>query len=112
MTLFTKILKGEIPGKIVYQDEQCAALMDIQPQAPHHLLVVPRKEIVSVAHATAADQELLGHLLLTAAKVARDLGFSEGGYRLVINTGKKGGQTVDHLHVHVLGGRQMEWPPG
>ncbi len=109
-TLFTKIINGEIPGKIVHKDEHCAVLVDIQPQAPKHFLVVPVKEIESIA--TAEDKQVLGHLLLTAAQVARDQGFSAGGYRLVINAGKNGGQTVSHLHIHLLGGRQMEWPPG
>lgn len=111
-TLYTKIIKGEIPGKIVHEDEHCAAFLDIQPQAPNHILVVPKKELRSVADAKPEDEQLLGHLLLTAASVARDQGIAESGYRLVINTGKNGGQSVSHLHIHVLGGRQMEWPPG
>ena len=111
-TLFTKILNGEIPGKILHQDEHCAAIADIQPQAPKHILIFPKKEIRSVADAAPEDKMVLGHLLMTAAKVARDLGIAESGYRLVINTGKHGGQTVDHIHVHLLAGRQMEWPPG
>lgn len=111
-SLFTKIINGEIKGTIVYQDEHCAVINDIQPQAPKHLLVIPKKEIESVASASSEDQMVLGHLLLTAAKVARDQGFAQSGYRLVINTGKNGGQTVSHLHIHLLAGRQMEWPPG
>jgi len=111
-SLFTKIISGEIKGTILYQDDHCAAIVDIQPQAPHHFLVVPKKEIPSVAHADAGDEKTLGHLLVIAAKIARDYGFAESGYRLVINTGANGGQTVDHLHVHVLGGRKMNWPPG
>ena len=111
-TLFTKIINGEIKGTILHQDDQCVAFLDIQPQAPQHVLVVPVKEIPSLAHATAADQQLLGHLLLTAAQVARQLGVADSGYRLVINTGRNGGQTVDHLHIHLLGGRALVWPPG
>jgi histidine triad (HIT) family protein len=112
MSIFTKIINGEIKGTIVHQDEHCAVLVDIQPQAPKHMLVVPKKEIESMAQAGPEDQMVLGHLLLTAAKVARDQGFAQNGYRLVINTGKNGGQTVSHLHIHLLAGRQMEWPPG
>ncbi len=111
-SIFTKIIGGEIKGTIVHQDEHCAVLVDVQPQAPKHMLVVPRKEIESVASASPEDQMILGHLLLTAAKVARDQGFEKQGYRLVINTGKNGGQTVSHLHIHLLAGRQLEWPPG
>lgn len=111
-TLFTKIINGEIKGNILYQDAHCAVIQDIQPQAPHHLLVVPKKEILNVGAADSADQQVLGHLLLTAARMAREHGFAEGGYRLVINNGKDGGQTVDHLHIHVIGGRKMNWPPG
>jgi len=111
-TLFTKIFKGEIPGKFVYQDDLCGVLVDLQPQAPKHFLVIPRKELISVAHAAAEDEKLLGHMLLVAAKVAKQEGLTANGYRLVINTGKEGGQTVDHLHIHILGGRSMHWPPG
>jgi histidine triad (HIT) family protein len=111
-SLFTKIINGEIPGKIIYKDELCVALVDIEPQAPQHVLVVPKQEIRSIAHAREADEKLLGHLLLAAGKVAKQLGVSEGGYRLVINTGKNGGQSVDHLHIHLLGGRPLAWPPG
>ena len=111
-TLFTKILNGEIPGDILYKDDVCFALRDIQPQAPKHILVIPRQELRSVAAAEAAEQSLLGHLLLVCARVAREAGLEETGYRLVINTGKDGGQTVDHLHIHILGGRQLTWPPG
>jgi len=111
-SIFTKIIKGEIKGKIVHEDEQCAVLVDIQPQAPSHFLVVPKKEIQSVNEAGQQDRELLGHLLLVAAEVAKKQGFAEKGYRLVINTNQHGGQSVSHLHIHILGGRQMEWPPG
>lgn len=111
-SIFTKILSGEIKGTIVHQDQHCAVLVDIQPQAPKHFLVVPKKEIPSMAEATHQDQAVLGHMLLVAAEVARQQGISEQGYRLVINTRQHGGQSVSHLHIHVLGGRQMEWPPG
>ncbi|MGE0526182.1 MAG: histidine triad nucleotide-binding protein [Bdellovibrionales bacterium] len=111
-TLFTKILKREIPGTIVYEDDQCAALLDITPVAPTHILVVPKKEISSVATALPEDEQLLGHLLVVAARVARDQGVAGSGYRLVINHGADAGQTVPHIHVHLLGGRALEWPPG
>lgn len=111
-TLFTKIFRREIPAKFVYEDDLCGAIEDIAPQAPHHFLVIPKKEITSVASADAEDQKILGHLLIVAARVAREAGFADGGYRLVINHGENGGQTVSHLHIHVLGGRRMSWPPG
>jgi histidine triad (HIT) family protein len=109
--LFCKILDGSIPSTTVYQDEQCYAFLDIVPQAPVHFLIVPRKHIKSLADADEADQQLLGHLLWVAAKIARDKGLAKG-YRVAISIGDDGGQTVDHLHVHLLGGRQMTWPPG
>ena len=112
MTIFAKIIAGEIPADKVYEDEHVVAFRDIQPQAPVHILVVPRKPIVSVADAGEEDAELLGRLLLAAAKVARQLGIAEDGYRLVTNIGSQGGQSVYHLHIHLLGGRQMSWPPG
>lgn len=111
-SIFTKVIRGEIKGEILHQDDLCAVIRDITPVAPKHLLVIPKKEIPSVADAKPEDQQLLGHLLLTAAKVARDQGFSENGYRLVINIGDDGGMTVPHLHVHLLAGRPLEWPPG
>lgn len=111
-SLFTKIINGEIPAKFVHQDEICAAIHDIQPQAPTHILIFPKKEIINVGHATKQDQSILGHLLLTAAEIARTLGLASDGYRIVINNGKNGGQSVDHLHVHLLAGRQLTWPPG
>lgn len=111
-TLFTKIINEEIPAKIIYRDEQCVAFKDIHPQAPHHYLIVPVKEIVSIDDANDEDKALLGHLLLIGKKLAKDLGFSEYGYRLVTNIGEYGGQTVPHLHIHLMGGRQMTWPPG
>jgi len=111
-TLFQKICDREIPATIVHEDDLCVGFKDISPQAPVHLLVVPRKPITRVALATSEDQALLGHLLLTAAKIAREQGFSDDGFRLVINNGPNGGEAVPHLHVHILAGRQMEWPPG
>lgn len=110
-SIFKKIIDGELPAKIVYDDEQCLAFQDVNPQAPVHFLVIPRKEIPSLADADEEDRELLGHLLLVADKVARQEGLTNG-YRTVINIGDDGGQTVPHLHVHVLGGRRLTWPPG
>jgi histidine triad (HIT) family protein len=109
--LFCKIAAGTIPAKRVFEDEVCVAFADIHPQAPTHLLVIPKRHIASQDHAEAADTPLLGHLLATAAKVAERAGLARG-YRVVINTGPDGGQTVDHLHLHLLGGRAMHWPPG
>jgi histidine triad (HIT) family protein len=109
--LFCKIVEGTIPSKSVYQDDQCLAFHDIDPQAPVHVLIIPRKHIASLADAQNEDEGLLGHLLGTAAQVARSQGLANG-YRTVINTGKDAGQLVHHLHVHVLGGRAMGWPPG
>ena len=114
MTLFEKIIAREIPADIVYEDEQCLAFRDIAPQAPTHILVIPKKPIPRVGEANTEDEALLGHLLLSAGKVATELGFnsSDEGFRLVINNGKLGGEAVPHLHVHLLSGRQMVWPPG
>ena len=109
--LFCRIIEGTVPSKSTYQDEHCVAFHDINPQAPVHVLVVPRKHIASVAEAQKEDEALLGHLLWAAAEVARMKGLANG-FRIVISTGRDGGQTVDHLHVHVLGGRAMHWPPG
>jgi histidine triad (HIT) family protein len=111
-SIFTKIINGEIKGRLIHRDDQCVVLVDVDPKAPKHFLVIPKKEIRSVAEATKDDQALLGHLVLTAAKVAKDQGFSEEGYRLVINVNEDGGMTVPHIHVHLLGGRHMNWPPG
>ena len=112
MTIFAKILAGEIPADIVYEDEHVLAFRDIHPVAPTHILVIPRKPVVSVAHAQPEDAELMGRLLLAAAHVAREVGLEEGGYRLVTNVGRDGGQSVFHLHVHLIGGRPLGWPPG
>jgi histidine triad (HIT) family protein len=109
--LFCKIVEGTIPSRAVYRDERSYAFADINPQAPVHFLVVPREHIPSIAHASPKHGEVLGHLLLTAAEIAREKGL-ENGYRLVVNSGPDAGQTVDHLHVHVLGGRHLTWPPG
>lgn len=109
--LFCKIAEGSIPSTAVYQDEQCYAFNDIDPKAPTHILIIPRKHIASLAHAQETDQALLGQLLWTAAQIARSRGLGNG-YRTVISTGRDGGQTVDHLHIHVLGGRALGWPPG
>jgi histidine triad (HIT) family protein len=109
--LFCKIAQGTIPSAAVYQDELCYAFSDIHPQSPVHILIIPRKHFTSLDDTGADDREILGHLLNTAAAIARDKGLAKG-YRVVINTGEDGGQTVDHLHLHLLGGRQMTWPPG
>ncbi len=111
-TLFEKIIAREIPAQIVYEDDLVLAFRDINPQAPTHALIVPKKSISRIAEAKAEDQPLLGYLLLKAAEVAGELGLEKGGFRLVINNGENGGETVPHLHVHILGGRYMKWPPG
>jgi histidine triad (HIT) family protein len=108
--LFCRIAKGEIPADIVMQNDDAVAFRDISPRAPTHILVIPRKHVESLGHAD--DSVDLGALIRTAADVARKEGLVDSGYRVVINTGSHGGQTVDHLHLHVLGGRQMTWPPG
>jgi len=111
-TLFEKICAKEIPATIIHEDDRCVAFRDISPQAPLHILIIPRKAIPRVGLAEEEDEALLGHLLLTAAKVARSEGIADSGYRLVINNGPDGGEAVPHLHVHLLGGRQLKWPPG
>lgn len=112
MTLFEKICAGEIPAKLVHEDEHCVCFHDIAPQAPVHLLLIPRKPIPRVALAEGGDQALLGHLLLTAGKIARDQGFADSGFRIVINNGRDAGEAVPHLHLHLLAGRALDWPPG
>lgn len=112
MTLFARIIAREIPADIVYEDEQCLAFRDIAPQAPVHVLVIPKKPLERVSDATAEDTSLLGHLMLVAAEVARLEGVEKTGFRVVTNNGPHAGQSVDHLHLHVLGGRPMAWPPG
>ncbi len=111
-TLFEKIAAHEIPSQIVYEDEQVVAFRDINPGAPVHVLIVPRKAIPRIAAATSEDQSLLGHLLLKAAQVAEEQGLSSSGYRLVINNGPDAGESVPHLHLHIIGGRKLSWPPG
>ena len=110
-TIFKRIIDKEIPAGIVYEDDRCLAFHDVNPQAATHILIVPKKEIASLADVEEADRDLLGHLLVIASRLARQLGLSSG-YRTVINCGPDGGQSVDHLHVHLLGGRSFAWPPG
>ena len=111
-TIFQKIIDREIPAKIAHEDDLCIAIHDINPQAPVHVLVIPKQVIPRIGAATPADQAILGHLLLTAGNLAKKLGVSETGYRLVINSGPNAGETVPHMHVHLLGQRQLTWPPG
>ena len=111
-TLFEKICEREIPADIVYEDDQGVAFRDIAPAAPTHGLVIPRKPIPRINEAKPEDQSLLGHLLLKAAEVARSLGLGESGFRLVLNNGADAGETVPHMHCHIVGGRKMAWPPG
>ncbi len=111
-SIFSRIIAREIPARIVYEDDLCLAFHDVNPQAPTHILVIPKKEIPRLAAAVAADEPLLGHLLFTARELAAKLGVAETGFRVVINNGLDGGETVPHLHVHVLGGRPLGWPPG
>ena len=111
-TLFEKICAGEIPADIVYQDDQCVCFRDIGPQAPTHLLLVTRKPIPRLSLADEGDAALLGHMMLAAGKIARSLGIDESGFRLVINNGPDAGEAVPHLHMHILAGRKLEWPPG
>ena len=111
-TLFEKICDKDIPAAMVFEDERCVTFRDISPQAPAHILVVPRKAVTRIGLADAGDEALLGHLLLTAAAIARSEGLADSGYRLVINNGPDGGEAVPHLHVHLLGGRKLKWPPG
>lgn len=113
--IFCRILSREVPSKIIYEDDTSAAFEDVRPEAPHHFLVIPKRHLPSLAELGEMDEAseaLLGHLLLVASKVARERGLDAGGYRVVINTGEGAGQTVFHLHVHVLGGRAFHWPPG
>jgi len=112
MTIFEKIIARQIPAKIAHEDDLCIAIHDINPQAPVHVLVIPKKPIARVDAASTDDQAVLGHLLLTAGNLAKKLGVSDSGYRIVINSGPDGGETVPHLHVHLLGQRPLAWPPG
>ena len=109
--LFCKIVAGTIPAQRVYEDDVCLAFADIHPQAPTHLLLIPKAHLASHAHSTADHADMLGHLMTVAGDLARSQRLDRG-YRLIINTGPDGGQTVDHLHVHLLGGRPLHWPPG
>lgn len=111
-TIFGKIIRKEIPAKVVHEDEHCLAFHDVSPQAPVHVLVIPKKPIESIEQLTSEDASLLGHLWLTIQQVARQLNLANDGYRVVVNCGKDGGQSVDHLHFHILGGRSLKWPPG
>jgi len=110
-TIFSKIIRREIPADILYEDELALAFRDVNPQAPVHILVIPKQPIAQLSAAQSQDHALLGHLLLTAKRVAEQAGLTNG-YRVVINNGPDGGQTVYHLHLHILGGRFMQWPPG
>jgi histidine triad (HIT) family protein len=111
-TIFGRIAAGEIPADIVYQDDDLVAFRDLSPQAPTHILIIPRKPIPSLNQVEEADAELVGKLFVAAAKVAKQVGIAQAGYRVVINCNAAGGQTVFHLHLHLLGGRPMQWPPG
>jgi histidine triad (HIT) family protein len=110
-TIFGKIIRREIPADIIYEDDIALAFRDVNPQAPVHILVIPKQPLPKLADAESQDHAMLGHLLLTVKRVAQQAGLSNG-YRVVINNGDDGGQTVNHLHLHILGGRQMKWPPG
>jgi len=110
--IFCKIVKGEIPGKKIYEDDEMLAFHDITPMAPVHFLLIPKKHIKSLMHLEAEDVALAGRLLGKAQELAKELGCGENGARFVINAGRDGGQTVDHLHIHILGGRGLGWPPG
>ena len=110
-TIFKKIIDKEIPAKIIFEDDRCLAFHDVAPQAPTHVLVIPKKEIASLADLEDSDADLVGHLFVVMRNLASELGL-ETGYRVVVNSGRDGGQSVDHLHFHLLGGRQLKWPPG
>jgi histidine triad (HIT) family protein len=110
-TIFSKIIDRKIPARIEHEDDRCLAFHDVAPQAPTHVLVIPKRPIPSLADLEPADEALVGHLVMVATQLAAKLGLGDG-YRLVVNCGRDGGQSVDHLHVHLLGGRQMHWPPG
>lgn len=110
-TIFSKIIRREIPADIVYEDEQCLAFRDVNPQAPMHILIIPKKPIAKLVNANDSDNTLLGHLMTTASQIATKEGYGDA-FRLIINNGEKVGQTVFHLHLHILGGRDFSWPPG
>ena len=111
-TIFQRIIDHEIPAKIVHEDDRCLAFHDVNPQAPVHVLLIPKQPIASIEALVDQDAALMGHFLLAIRNVARQLGLVEGGYRVVVNCGKDAGQSVDHLHFHILGGRPLSWPPG
>lgn len=110
--LFCKIAAGSIPAKMLYQDENVIAFEDINPQAPHHKIIIPRKHVATLNDLTPTDSNLVGEMTLAASKIAKDLGIAEDGYRVVMNCNSAGGQTVFHIHMHLIGGRSMTWPPG
>jgi histidine triad (HIT) family protein len=110
--IFCKIVNKEIPANIIYEDDKVIAFHDINPQAPYHILVIPKKHISTLLELTEEDKELIGHIYLTINKIAQDLGFAERGYRVVVNCKEEAGQTVFHIHFHILAGREMGWPPG
>ncbi|WZL74628.1 histidine triad nucleotide-binding protein [Clostridiaceae bacterium 35-E11] len=110
--IFCKIVSKEIPAKVVYEDDLIMAFHDIEPQAPAHVVIIPKDHIKSIDHISDIHKDLLGHILLSIKNIAKELGISENGYRIINNCGSLGGQTVDHVHFHLLGGRQMQWPPG
>ena len=112
MTLFEKIANHEIPAKIVYEDAEIVAFHDVNPQAPCHIIIIPRKPITSINDLEPGDAELVGKLFLVAKQLAEQCGVAESGYRLVFNCGADAGQSVDHIHLHLLGGRDLKWPPG
>ena len=110
--IFLKIINRQIPARIIYEDDQCVAFHDVNPQAPVHVLIVPKRVIPRIAEGQAGDAELLGRMLLASGEIAQKVGVAESGYRLVINNGRDAGESVPHLHIHLLGGRAMQWPPG
>jgi histidine triad (HIT) family protein len=112
MTLFERIINREIPAQIIHEDNKCVAIRDTNPQAPIHVLIIPKRPLPRLGEAAESDAALLGHLLLTAASIAKREGIDESGYRVVLNHGRHAGESIPHLHVHLLGGRQMKWPPG
>lgn len=111
-TIFSKIIRKEIPANIVYEDDEILAFKDINPQAPYHILIIPKKEIPTINDLTDEDEKLVGKMVLQAKNLAKDMGFADDGYRLVFNCNSQGGQEVYHIHLHLIGGRQMHWPPG
>jgi histidine triad (HIT) family protein len=112
MTLFERIINREIAAQIIHEDNKCVAIRDLNPQAPIHVLIIPKRPLPRLGEAAESDAALLGHLLLTAASIAKREGVDESGYRVVLNHGRHAGESIPHLHVHLLGGRQMKWPPG